>query len=87
MPDKHCLKCKWYLPMEMERCAVCAVPLERDLMGAELATAQAELLAVRAERDRYKAALNEIASWGEGPEVTGSFDSPDTAKIAREALA
>jgi hypothetical protein len=32
-------------------------------------------------------ALEQIASFNEGPEVTGSFDEPASAKIAREALA
>jgi hypothetical protein len=36
--------------------------------------------------NRYKAALEKIASFGEGPVVTTSFDEPGAAKIAREAL-
>ena len=35
---------------------------------------------------RYENALNEIASWREGPEVTGTFDEPNSARIARAAL-
>lgn len=35
---------------------------------------------------RYREALNEIASWGQGEQVTGSFDEPYAAQIAREAL-
>lgn len=42
--------------------------------------------ALRAELDRLRAALNEIASWNEGPEVSSSFDEPHAAKVAREAL-
>lgn len=50
-------------------------------------------LVEKAELDRYfddimllSEALDKIASWGEGPEVTTSFDEPNSAKIAREAL-
>lgn len=32
-------------------------------------------------------ALNRIAAWKEGENVTGSFDEPHAARIAREALA
>lgn len=32
-------------------------------------------------------ALNEIAAWGQGKSVTGSFDEPCSAAIARAALA
>jgi hypothetical protein len=32
-------------------------------------------------------ALNHIAAWGQGLEVTGSFDEPAAATCAREALA
>ncbi len=38
------------------------------------------------ENEKFKNALNKIASWGEGKEITSSFDSPHCAKIAREAL-
>lgn len=31
-------------------------------------------------------ALNSLACWNEGPVVTGSFDEPDSARIARKAL-
>ncbi len=34
-----------------------------------------------------KSALNDIASWKEGNEVTASFDEPNCARIARTALA
>jgi hypothetical protein len=40
-----------------------------------------------AERDKFAAALNQIASWSEGANVTGSFDEPHSARIARAALA
>ncbi len=33
------------------------------------------------------AGLNSIASWREGPEVTGSFDEPSSALQARNTLA
>jgi len=35
--------------------------------------------------DRLELALNRIAAWPEGV-VTGSFDEPNAARIAREAL-
>lgn len=41
------------------------------------------------ERRRSKVlvdALNSIASWGEGKEVSGKFDDPCSAQQAREAL-
>ena len=53
---------------------------------ARRAACRAELDALREAAGRYKAALDKIASWGEGAEVTGSFDSPHTARIARQAL-
>ena len=31
-------------------------------------------------------ALDDIASWGEGPEVCGAFDEPGSAQTARDAL-
>lgn len=34
----------------------------------------------------YEVALNEIASWREGPVVSGSFDEPGAAERARAAL-
>jgi hypothetical protein len=37
--------------------------------------------------ERYREALDELACWDEGAEVTTSFDSPWTAKCARHALA
>ena len=48
--------------------------------------AEARLSEVEAERDRLKAALDQIASWMEGPVVNGTFDEPWSAKIARAAL-
>jgi hypothetical protein len=36
---------------------------------------------------RLRAALDRIASWGEGEVVTGKFDEPVAAAIARAALA
>lgn len=35
---------------------------------------------------RLEAALTEIASWEEGPNVNAAFDHPSSAKLAREAL-
>ena len=45
-----------------------------------------ELEAERAKVKVLRLALNRIASWGEGPDVTLSFDDPNSARIAREAL-
>lgn len=39
-----------------------------------------------AEIERLRAALNKIASWHEGPVVTGAFDEPHSAMTARAAL-
>jgi hypothetical protein len=38
------------------------------------------------EIERLRAALNQIASWEEGPVVSGRFDEPGAASIARAAL-
>ena len=54
---------------------------------AELVMTQSQLAKAIAERDALKAALDKIASWGEGPVVTGMFDEPASAKMAREVLA
>lgn len=35
---------------------------------------------------RYREALNKIASWEEGPDVTAAFDDPGSAAWARQAL-
>lgn len=40
-----------------------------------------------AERDTYRAALNDIAAWRDGPEVGSHFDEPGAAETARRALA
>jgi len=45
---------------------------------------EAELVA---DRERLREALNRIASWPEGETVSGSFDEPGSAQIARDALA
>ena len=62
---------------------------DKDRRDAADAIAQ-----LRAERDEARAreqvlvdALDEIASWPEGPEVNGTFDSPHDARTARDALA
>ena len=58
-------------------------------MSYDEATANlvAENTQLRAENNKLREALNRIASWNEGPEVTGSFDEPCSAEIARQALA
>jgi hypothetical protein len=43
-----------------------------------------EQLTVKLEK--YEVALNKIAVWGDGPEVTPSFDCPWASTIARRAL-
>lgn len=43
--------------------------------------------AASAESARMREALDKIACWDEGPKVTGSFDEPGAAQIARAALA
>lgn len=39
------------------------------------------------ENARMRDALNRIAAWSDGPGVTGHFDEPSAASIARKALA
>ena len=39
------------------------------------------------ENCRFREALNIIASWDEGAEVSSRFDEPGSAKLAREVLA
>lgn len=45
-----------------------------------------ELARLEAENAALKEALNVIASWDEGETVTGSFDEPGSAHLARETL-
>lgn len=45
-----------------------------------------ENAALRKEIEQYREALNRIASWSDGNKVTGSFDEPGSAQIARDAL-
>lgn len=55
--------------------------------SAEILKAKdAELTSLKAENEALKEALRQIASFQEGPEITGSFDEPCSARIAREAL-
>jgi hypothetical protein len=35
---------------------------------------------------RQNKALNDLASWGEGPVVTGKFDEPGSVLLARKAI-
>jgi hypothetical protein len=44
-------------------------------------------LAAEAKVARLRAALDEIASWSEGPVVNGGFDEPGSAQTARAVLA
>lgn len=68
-----------------------AAEIERLLGGMKryeemAAMASAEIADLTAEIERLRAALNEIASWREGPVVTGAFDEPHSAMTARAAL-
>lgn len=45
-----------------------------------------DLRALLADLDAMREALNQIAAWHEGDEVTLSFDEPHAAAIARNAL-
>lgn len=53
---------------------------------AELQALFTSLNIMRDENDRLRSALDKIAAWDEGEEVTGSFDEPNAARIARDAL-
>jgi hypothetical protein len=61
-----------------------SAPLTEDLrFTAAARTALPELVA---EVRRLRAGLAEIASYGEGPTVTGKFDEPTAARLARKIL-
>jgi hypothetical protein len=47
----------------------------------------AQLVDLQARYETLKGALNQIASWSEGPTVNSSFDEPMSAQAARDALA
>lgn len=63
-----------------------AYALAHQMDADTLASVKAERDAALAENERLRAALNSIASWGEGPEVTSMFDEPGSAQAARDAL-
>ncbi len=67
-------------PAKVEQMAKALMP-ERDRLSVEEANSW-----LRSENERLLTALNHIAAWDKGPEVTSSFDEPGSAKIAREAL-
>lgn len=48
--------------------------------------AEAKVTALAQQVERLEAALNDIAAWHDGPEVTGRFDEPGAARVARAAL-
>lgn len=54
--------------------------------GEALDIAEEKIEELEARAERYRKALEEIASYGEGPVVTGGFDEPCSARIARRAL-
>jgi hypothetical protein len=64
--------------------------LSLDDLDTVLVYAQADALlamsAPIAENERMKEGLHELASWGEGELVTGSFDCPACARVARSTL-
>lgn len=72
---------------------------DSETRAVEAATDTAEVYRVQAqyanhqltaERERVRVleeALREVASFGEGEKVNGSFDEPNAARIARAALA
>ena len=41
---------------------------------------------LEADNARFRAALNELACWDDGPTVIGRFDDPHSASVARQAL-
>jgi hypothetical protein len=53
----------------------------------ELNRLQTELTDAQRKLEIATEALDTLACWNEGPEVTGSFDDPPSATLAREALA
>lgn len=61
---------------------------EQALLDARGIVALRNHFAALMERhERMRAALDKIASWGDGPVVNGGFDNPADAAIARAALA
>ena len=62
------------------------LPDEVVRLRSDLNAKDAELTLLKAENEALKEALRQIASFQEGPEITGSFDEPCSARIAREAL-
>lgn len=60
---------------------------ENDKLSSEHSTCATRLKALEESHGKLFEALNKIASWQEGPEVTGKFDEPVSARMAREALA
>ena len=70
------------LELDIEAWAKTARTVELHLLSAN-----ARLAALTEDGKRYRDALNEIACWGEGPQVSGKFDEPASAQTARAALA
>lgn len=66
--------------------ALDALAAGRELLAWAGARLAARVEALQAERDRYRAALEGLACYREGPEVTSSFDEPYAARVARAAL-
>lgn len=46
-----------------------------------------EVNQLKAQREEMLAALNELASWGQGEVVNSSFDNPSVAEFARATIA
>lgn len=70
------------MPFEMAMCS----DLSRWQFYRRAQVVLQERDALRTELCLLRAAMNEIASWNEGPEVSSSFDEPHAAKVARDAL-
>jgi hypothetical protein len=67
-------------------CSICGQPLPLAVLDFHPAK-QDCIRALRARVERLERALNELACWRQGAEVTGDFDDPYSARLAREALA
>lgn len=68
---------------DLERAALAAFePARADVLVA----AVTRWLHDAGRAEGYRAALTAIACYDQGPEVTGSFDEPGAARVARKAL-
>jgi hypothetical protein len=65
-------------------CHICGQSADPEMFHP---TKQECINALRVRVERLERALNELACWRQGAEVTGDFDDPYSARLAREALA